>query len=428
MDVPVIKNIDALGWTPLRRDALEILEAGYEAVLTERVIKSEIEMKDGDICIRGRNLCLSDYARVFFIGIGKCAVDASVVFEELLGERLTEGIVLDVKSGTFNRLRSFVGTHPFPSEENIEVTREIVDMLSGISERDLVLVVISGGGSSLLCLPHDMRCETLSAIVKELWKGGATIDEVNTVRKHLSDIQGGQLAKIAYPATVVSFIISDVPGDDIGVVASGPTVFDTTSVEDATRVLERYGVKKPDVSLSFSLNETPKETRFFERVLNILLVTNELALAAMRDRAIALGYDAHIVTSRMEGNAAELGVAIATEPLPPRSCLLYGGEATVRIAGKGEGGRNQELALAAVPVISDHRVLVAAASDGWDNSDVAGAICDAGDRKRAEEKGLSPIAFLENNDSYHFWNRIGSSIVTGRTGINVSDLYFTISE
>ncbi len=428
MDIPVIKNIDALGTTPLRRDALEILEAGYEAVLTERVIREEVEMKGGDICIKERNLCLSDYERVFFVGVGKCAVDASVVFEELLGDRLTEGIVLDVKSGVFNRLRSFVGTHPFPSDANVGVTREIVSMLSGVTERDLVIAVISGGGSSLLCLPHDAKCEELAKITRLLWKGGATIDEVNTVRKHLSDIQGGQLAKLIFPATLVSFVFSDVPGNDIGTIASGPTVKDETTVEDALGVLRRYGLFGDGASLPFELNETPKDGRFFDRVLNILLVTNSRALVAMKEKATALGYDATVVSDRLEGDARSLGRTMATAAMSSRACLLYGGETTVLLRGHGEGGRNQEFALSAALVVPDNRVVVAAASDGWDNSDIAGAISDAGDRKRAAAIGIAPERILEENDSYRFWSAVGGGIQTGRTGINVADLYLIISE
>ncbi len=428
MDIPVIKNIDALGTTPLRRDALTILEAGYEAVLTEHIIREEVEVKGDDICIKDRNICLTDYERIFFIGIGKCAVDASLVFEELLSGRIKDGIVLDVKGGVFDKLRSFVGTHPFPSEKNVAATKEIVGMLRGVTEHDLVIAVVSGGGSSLLCLPHDIKCETLREITEALWSHGASIDEVNTVRKHLSDVLGGQLAKLAYPATVLAFLFSDVPGNDIGMIASGPTVRDTTTVEDAERILAKYDILTQCKLPECELVETPKEEKYFDRVLNILLATNEKALDAMKQKAQFLGYRAEIADTATKGIAAELGLRLAKEELAPRSCRLYGGETTVRVRGSGEGGRNQECALAAVPAMGDGRVLVAASSDGWDNTDVAGAICDAGDQKRALSLGLSPERYLAENDSYHFWRKLGGGIVTGKTGINVADLYFIISE
>ena len=428
MDLPVIKNIDALGLTPLRRDALAILEAGYEAVLTERVIREKVTMMGDDICIGDRNICLSDYERVFFVGIGKCAVDASLVFEDLLGGRITDGIVLDVRSGVFQKLRSFVGTHPFPSETNMAATKKIVEMLKGITARDLVIAVISGGGSALLCLPHNVKCGMLRKMVEALWSRGATISEVNTVRKHLSDIQGGQLAKLVYPATMAAFLFSDVPGDDIGMIASGPTVRDATTAKDAEHILEKYDILSQCRVEDCELVETPKEEKYFDRVLNVLLVTNEKALGAMQRKAESLGYHAEVADTGVEGLAAVLGHRLAEEALPSRSCRLYGGETTVLVKGNGEGGRNQECALAAVPVISDHRVLVAASSDGWDNTDVAGALCDAGDRKRGEALGLSPEKYLEENDSYHYWKAAGGAIVTGRTGINVADFYFVISE
>lgn len=426
MKAPVIKNFEQLATTALRRDALAILEAGYEAVDTERVIREEVEMKDGDICIKGRNICLADHERVFFVGIGKCAVDASLVFEELLGDRIQDGIILDIKSGIFKRMRSFVGTHPFGTPGNVTQTKEIVKMLQGVTERDLVLMVISGGGSSLLCMPHDLNCETLKDITEALWKHGATISEVNTVRKHLSDILGGQLAKAAYPATVISFIFSDVPGDDMSIVASGPTVRDTTTIEDAEYILAKYDVLTQCKLPNCELVETPKEQKYFDRVLNLLLVTNKRALLAMETKANMLGYRTIIKNTQLSGIAATLGKELGSIKMPEKSCWLYGGETTVKIRGSGEGGRNQEFVLAAVPDIPDNRVLVAAASDGWDNSDAAGAIGDAGDRKRALTKTLDPEKFLANNDSYHFWKVLDGAIHTGRTGINVADFYFII--
>ena len=426
MELPVIKNMVALGTTSLRRDALLILEAGYEAVLTERVIESEVEMRGEDICIKGKNICLSDYDRVFFVGIGKCAVDASMVFERILGDRITDGVVIDVKSGIFKRLRSHVGTHPFPSEQNISATKEVVTMLSGVTDRDLVLAVISGGGSSLLCLPHDMACETIRDITEALWRKGADIREVNTVRKHISDIQGGQLAKLAYPATLVSFIFSDVPGNDIGVVASGPTVRDDTTVEDAERILAKYDVLTQCSLPNCQLVETPKEEKYFSRVMNMLLVTNERALLAMKDKAEELGYRAEVRDTKLQGIASELGRLLANENVPDKTCVLYGGETTVNISGSGEGGRNQEFVLGAVDTIPSNTVIVAAASDGWDNTDTAGAIGDAGDRERASAKGISAEQFILANDSYRFWKIIGGAIMTGRTGINVADFYMVL--
>lgn len=428
MGTVVIKNLNELATTSLRRDALAILQAGYDAVQTEQVIRDEVEVHGNDICIKGQNICLSNFERVFYVAVGKCAVDASHVLEELLGERIADGIVLDVKHDVFRRFRSLVGTHPFPSDQNVDHTKEIVSILSGATERDLVITAISGGGSSLLCLPHSVQCNEVSMILEALWQKGATIGEVNTVRKHLSEIQGGQLAKIAYPATVLSLIFSDVPGNDLGVIASGPTVRDETTVDDAAEILARYDVLTMCALPDCQLIETPKEEIYFERVFNKLLVTNDRALAGMKEKAESLGYNAEIKMSALQGNATLLGAEVARYDLPPRTCLLYGGETTVEVKGKGKGGRNQEFALSAVPVIPHKRVLVAAASDGWDNSDSAGAICDAGDRERAQQHNIFPENYLKDNSSYFFWETIGGGIITGRTGINVADFYFLLSE
>lgn len=428
MQYPIIKNWAELSTSPLKEDALKILEAGLESVATERVIESQVVLKDGDLCIRDARICLGLYKRVFFVGIGKCALDAALVFERLLGERITDGIVLDVRGGVLKHLRSYVGTHPYPTQENIDATKAIVRMFNDITAEDLVITVISGGGSALLCLPHDLKCETLGLITKGLMDKGATIHEINTVRKHTSDIQGGQLAKILYPATVISFIFSDVPGNDMGAVASGPTVVDTTTKEDAERILVKYDILTLCELPHCELVETPKQQKYFKNVTNILLVTGTRALEAMARTANKLGYKSTIISDTLEGEAKVVGEKLARENLVPRTCKLYGGETTVRVQGKGRGGRNQELVLGGLSHLSPHTLLVAAASDGWDNSDAAGAMGDEEFLKRAQELSLNPNDFLNNNDSYEFFSRAGGHIRTGKTGINISDLYFTITE
>lgn len=427
-DKPFIQNWTEIATTQLRRDAMSILEIGHETVMTGRVLREQLRMEGDNICFGWDHVCLSDYDRVFVIAVGKCAVDAAKVLEDILGERVSDGVVLDVKDGIFKRLRSYAGSHPFPSEENIGATQVIVDMLKGLTERDLVLTVISGGGSSLLCMPHEIECESLELITKELWHHGANIKEVNTVRKHLSDIQGGQLAKIAYPAHIVSFIFSDVPGNDVSVVASGPTVLDLTTVDDAAKILAKYDVLKACRLANCNLVETPKDPKYFEHVKNLLVVTNEMALNAMRKHAEGLGYNARVASFSIAGNARDLGTELATMELPRRACVIYGGETTVQVRGNGRGGRNQELTLAAARAISDHRVVAALASDGWDNTDAAGAIADAGDRKRAQEAGVIIDDYLATNDSYNFWKKCGGAMRTGRTGINVADFYMVLTE
>jgi len=424
----VIKNIDKLATTSLRKDALDILEAGYQAINTEKVITSSIKVESGHLFVEDHDINLNDYERVFFVGIGKCAADAAVVLESMIGDYITAGIVIDVRGVSLQKIKSHIGTHPLPSKANVVVTQSIKEMLEEATERDLVLTVISGGGSALLCLPNDIKCEMLIDITKMLMHKGATIEELNTVRKHLSLIQGGQFAKLAYPAKVTSFIFSDVPGNDIGTIASGPTVFDITTKENAKRILEKYDIlntcKLPDCDVL----ETPKEEKYFTKVSNILLLTNKTALFAMKNKAEELGYRSLIAYDKVEGEANIIGQLIATQA-KQGTCLLYGGETTVIVkSNEGKGGRNQELVLGALPHLKEDIVIVAAASDGWDNSDMAGSIGDKALFQKAKEKSLDIKDYLNKNNSYDFYKNLGGHIETGRTGSNISDLYFTLTK
>ncbi len=427
----IIKNKEELATNKLRTDALEILEAGYNAVLTDGVIKSKVVLNGGVLSVMGNEYDLDSYDRVFFVGIGKCALDAAESMEELLGERITDGIVIDVRSGTpLKHLKVYQGTHPLPSEKNMEAAKNIVEMLSDTTERDLVIIVISGGGSALLCLPNELRCEELAKITDTLMKKGASINEINTVRKHTSKIQGGQLAKIAYPATVLSLIFSDVPGNYLSVIASGPTVLDSTTKEEAERVIEKYNIWKDSNLDKHELLETPKEGKYFEKVNNILLVTNEVALDAMMKKSNELGYNSRIENTKLEDEASEFGRRL-TEMSEKKSCILYGGETVITFEkGKdfGAGGRNQEVALAALQFIKEGSVVIAAASDGWDNCEFAGAVADIELREKAEKMGVDIESALDTHSTYDFYKNVGGYIQTGKTGVNVSDLYFILNE
>ena len=422
----MIKNFEELATSQLRRDALTILEAGYSAINPRALIMSKVSLKGEELCIEDETYTCSLYERIFFVGIGKCGIDAAAAFEEILGDRITDGIVLDVRPTTLPHIRSFVGTHPYPSEANVSATGEIVKMLTGVTERDLVIVLISGGGSALLCLPNEMDCETLAHFTKLLMERGANIRELNTVRKHLSRIHGGNLAKLCYPAKVVSFILSDVPGNDISFIASGPTVMDTTSVADAEAVLRKYNLVNECQSASCTLIETPKEQKYFEKVSNLLLMTNRDALAGMQRSAENLGYHARILTDTLTGEARESGAALVREAKEPHECVLAAGETTVTVPKPGKGGRNQEMVLGALSIIPENVVFIAAASDGWDNSDVAGALGDHTLFIHAVDKSLDANEHLRENSSYTFFADVGGHIKTGRTGSNVADLFIVL--
>lgn len=422
--------------TRTRLDAAEILEAGYAAIDTGTAIGKTVRVDGETLHVGDAMFDLTRYDRLLVVAFGKCAADAAVALENILGDRITDGIVIDIRSGTpLKRLSFRAATHPLPSKQNIAATGNVAALLADATERDLVLVVVSGGGSSMLCLPYDMTCDTLVSITDALMKAGATIDEINTVRKHTSKIQGGKLAELAHPATVVGLMFSDVPGDDPTTIASGPTALDTTSKEDAARILAKYDVLNVCALPHCELAETPKNPEIFARVTNIMVVTNRIALAAMRRRAEKLGYRAYVARTGLEGEAREVGADIMKAAKTGKTCLLYGGETTVTISKDGTigtGGRAQEVALGGLAYMMKNgtahdTVLVAAASDGWDNTDAAGAIVDEGSGVAAFLLGLSPEAYLVRHDAYGFFECAGGHIITGRTGMNVSDIYFTLT-
>src|SRR3989338_9130892 len=405
-----IRNFYELGKTQARRDALSILEAGYNAIDTRTMLKKKITNDGSTLCLDGENYICAEYDRIFVIAIGKCALEGAEALEDILGDTITDGIVLDLRVGPLKKLRSYAGTHPYPSEINVSVSRE------------LVLVLISGGGSSLLCLPFDISCEALAELTKELTHKGADIYELNTVRKHLSEIQGGHLARLAYPAHVVSLIFSDVPGNDISVIASGPTVQDKSSADNARVVLTKYAIKGVE-----RLSETPKDPKDFERVHNTLILTNHDALLAMKACAESRGYNSKVLTEDLRGEAREVGKKLAELALPYRACAIAGGETTVHIANDaGYGGRNMEVVLAALAHLDEHSVIIAAASDGWDNTDIAGAIGDKNFFTLAVDKNLDVRTHLRDNTSYNFFSALGAGIMTGRLGSNVSDLFIVL--
>lgn len=425
-----IENAQKLAVTPARKAAIAVAEEGLRAIDTATALRKSVRLGGGVLSIGNDTFPLGELGRLFVVGVGKCAYEGAVVLEEILGDRISAGAVVDVKTGNALRtIKAYAGTHPQPTKANVEAASDVVKLLHGLTERDLVIFLVSGGGSTLLCLPHERGCEEEASVLDALTKSGATIQEINTVRKHLSLARGGYLAKYAYPARMVSLIFSDVPGNDIEFIASGPTVMDGTTIADAETVLGKYDVLKRCGIERCGLVETPKEEEYFERVKNILLVTNDIALDAMARKARELGFDAKICTSCLVGEARGAARRVVEElhATPPKTILLYGGETTVTVKGKGKGGRNLEFALAALPFVEDKETILTVASDGRDNkNEYAGGFSDIITKEHARERGLNPAQFLEENDSSTFFESVGDYIVTGDTGANVSDLIIAI--
>ncbi len=425
----IIQNIDALGISSARKKTLRIVEAGLQAIRTrERVLEAvSYDARRDVLTIEGKAYSLAAARRVVVVGFGKAAYEAVTALYEVVGSRTSCGFVVDLKGGSTGTLTCTIGSHPFPTAVNVEATRQIVEVLQGLKETDLVLCVVSGGGSSLLCYPYKQTCELQAQIVQSLMRAGANIQELNTVRKHLSLVKGGQLAAAAYPAAVINLVFSDVPGDDVAMVASGPTVRDPTTVHDAEAVLRKYAVLEQCGMGRCELRETPKDDKFFARVTTHMLVSGERALLAMAEKARALGFVPRIVDHSYAGIARELGVRFATD-LRPGECVLASGESTVVITHAGKGGRNLEMALAALPVLKPGQVFAAIDSDGFDNTPFAGALVDEHTLEKARRVGVSPELALTENGSYQFFEATGDHIDTGLTGANVADLVVGVWE
>lgn len=426
-----IKNISQLATSELRKAALDIAEAGLEAIDTTAVVSRYIKIVNDTLFVRERQFSLDQIDRLFVVGVGKCSFETARALESVLGDRIAGGIVFDVRcDDSLKHIKTCVGTHPFPSEGNVDVTREIIELLRGLTSRDLVLVIISGGGSTLLCQPSNFTCFEEAELVQCLFKAGATIQELNTVRKHLSSARGGWLAQYAYPARVVSMVFSDVPGNNLEYIASGPTVLDTTTIADARRIFEKYHVKESCGLGEEGFIETPKDHKYFQWVEHVLFLSNEDALRAMAEKAANYGYAATIRTTCLEGEARMVGPHIvdALRTRPSKTALLYGGETTVKVFHPGKGGRNLELALSTIPYVQEGELILTLASDGRDNTDFAGALADVETHKKTIRRGLDVEQSLLENDSYHFFEKVGDYIITGHTGSNVSDLIVALKE
>ncbi|HXZ35676.1 MAG TPA: glycerate kinase [Thermodesulfobacteriota bacterium] len=432
---------------PLRRDAKKIFLHAIHAVQPQTILSSHISLRNHVLRIGERKYPLSRYEKIFVAGTGKASASMAVNLEKILGTRITRGLI-NVKYGhsqKLKRIRVQEAGHPLPDEKGLEGAKEMVEMLSHLTGNDLVIFLVSGGGSALLPLPVEgVTLVEKQATTNELLSCGASIQEINTLRKHLSRIKGGGLAKIVYPATLVSLILSDVIGDPLDAIASGPTVPDSTTYENCAWILNKYelwGKIPPSVAshiragMEGRKEETLKEgDPAFAKVYNLIVGNNLLAMTAARKAAQALGYRTLLLSSLVEGETREIAkvhAAIAKEvllsgnPIPPPACILSGGETTVTLKGKGKGGRNQEFALAGALEIAgcEEILMMSAGTDGTDGpTDAAGAFADGKTVIRAKTMGLDPWSFLKENDSYSFFQRIGDLLTIGPTGTNVMDL------
>ncbi len=432
-----------------RERVLPVLSAALEAVDPVNAVKRQMSLTGEELRIGDRVYDLKRYRNIYVLGGGKAGSSMAKAAEVILGDRLTEGLI-NTKYGYLTDtqvVRINEAGHPIPDAAGMTGARAMVDLATRATEGDLVICLISGGGSALMTLPVEgITLSDMEALTSALLRCGATINEINTIRKHLSQIKGGNLSRLAYPADVVSLILSDVVGNPLDIIASGPTVPDSSTFSQAFAIVDKYGLldslPTPVVEhlrrgRDGIVPETPKPgDPIFERTYNLIIASNEGAARAAMTRAGELGFNTLLLSTFVEGEAREVAhvfSAIAKEilhtgqPLPRPACVVAGGETTVTIRGEGKGGRNQELALSAAIQIEglDEATIVAHATDGSDGpTDAAGAIADGSTLYRARVQGLSASEYLANNDSYRFFEALDDLLITGPTNTNVNDLTF----
>lgn len=431
----------------MRDDAVAIFQAGLQAVEPGAAVRRHVQCEGNFLIVADRRYALRDFKNIFVIGAGKASCPMAAVLEEILAERLTGGHV-NVKYGHLSPLKKIhlqEAGHPVPDAAGVRGAEKILALLHKATANDLVIGVISGGGSALMPLPAaGISLEDKQAATKLLLACGATINEINTVRKHISQVKGGQLARAVYPATLITLLLSDVIGDPLDVIASGPTVPDASTFKETQLIFEKYNIQaslpasiKQHLTngLAGAVPETPKAgDPIFNKTQNLIVASNRQAIAAAQAEAQQRGYQTLILSTLIEGETREIArmhAAIAKEihlsgnPLSPPACVISGGETTVTLHGNGLGGRNQEFVLAAAQEISGwpNTVILSAGTDGTDGpTEAAGAICDHQTVERALRLGLNPQVFLSENDSYHFFEKLGDLMITGPTNTNVMDL------
>jgi hydroxypyruvate reductase len=432
--------------------AWRIMRAALRAVDPYQAVKNAVRVEGDVLSVGAATYDLRRYARVFVVGAGKASAPMARAVEELLADRIVEGLV-NVKYGYTDetrRVRLHEAAHPLPDQSGLDGTRAIVRLLERAGEDDLALCLMSGGGSALMMLPDDsISLADYQSLTTQLLRSGATINQINTIRKHIERVKGGRLAQIASPATLATLILSDVVGNPLDFIASGPTVPDTTTFADALDVLRQFDLQEKvpapvrallERGARGEVPETPKPgDAIFERVSTVVIGSNDIAAEAALREARDLGFETLLLTTYLEGEARDAGklaAALAKElvnrgqPLRPPACLILGGETTVTVRGEGKGGRNQEIALAAAIALGGlERALIAAlATDGSDGpTDAAGGFADGASLDRARAIGADPRDALARNDSNAHLSAVGDLLVTGPTNTNVNDLLFVFA-
>ena len=446
ISIPTIKE----NW---EKDINFIINQSLLSVDPYLCVAEKMDIRGDDLFIFEKEIDLNRIDNIYVVGVGKAVVPMANAVIDKIGNRITSGLLISKHQiekkdrGFEEKIQILYGGHPIPSRHSIESTKKMISFLKKVNENDLIINLISGGGSALMTLPYDgITLDDIKHLTNILLKSGATIQEINTIRKHIDMIKGGGLARMTYPVRMETLILSDVLGDQISMIASGPTSTDQTTYVDAWEVINKYNIRNeiPESMINHLIKGIQGEAQetvksgddVLKNITNNVIGSLTTAITSAKKAAKESGYNTVILSTKLIGEAREVGKVLGSilinmvesdHLIKKPACVIAGGETTVTISGKGKGGRNQELALGAVGQINNLHdcCLISIATDGEDGpTDAAGAFVTGRTQSRAKEKGLDYEQYLANNDAYNFFKKTGNLVKIGPTGTNVNDLQF----
>ncbi len=419
-----IENFERLTTSDVRRQVLRIAEAGLNSIVAGPAVGRQVlyDQKKQKLKIQKQEFDLKKFDRVICLGFGLASMDAARELENILGNKISFGLVIGLTEERFGAITIRAGAYPTPTKKNIDHTKELLEIVSQCTEKDLVICAVSSGGDELLYSPYNLSPESEYSIISTLRNAGASQEEVVTVRKHISTVLGGNVATHMYPATIINLIFSDAPGDNPSVVASGPMVMDTTTSRDAANILDAYQVLETCQLPACKLVETPKEKKYFEKVHSFIITSGRHMLAAMSEAAEDLGHEVEIFSRDFYSDAKKIGPEVISRS--KKGICLMGAGKYKSISG-GLDSPGHEMALTTLSLIAENQALVSLRSD---TRDVAGAIADASTLLKAHALHIDPKLFLQNNDSLGFFESVDDAVVSSMAVGSGVDFFVILSK